>query len=102
MVKKLVFDDFLDKLKQRKKYVKKEFQAYGLMLAEELDDWKSRSLYIKLAKQLPRETLEEARLFVKDQPKSQIKNKVRLFMWKLGELKKEHGKSKSSPSHQSD
>lgn len=76
-------------LKKRGKYVKKEFQAYGLMLAGELNDWKNRSLYIKLAKQLPREILEEARYFVKDQPQEKIKNKAKLFMWKLTQLKKE-------------
>jgi hypothetical protein len=82
-------------LKKRGKYIKKEFQAYGLMLAKELNDWKNRSLYIKLAKQLPRETLEQARYFIKDQPPGKIKNKARLFMWKLAQLKKEIREKKS-------
>jgi len=100
MVKKIGdFDQFLKTLAKRKKYVKKEFQAYGLMLAEELNDWKNRSLYIRLAKQLPRERLEKARLFVKDQPQGKIKNKARLFMWKLKELKDETRQGRSSSSH---
>ncbi len=76
----------------RRKYIKKEFQSYGLELAEELNDWKNRSLYIKLAKQLPREILEQARLFIKDHPPGKIKSKARLFMWKLKELKEKYGK----------
>ena len=69
----------------KKKYVTREFQDYGLRLAQELDDEKRKSLYIKLAKELPRKILEEARIFVKDA--YNVKNKARLFMWKLKELK---------------
>ena len=83
------FDEFLKKIDQRRKYVKTEYQAYGLELAKELGDWKNRSLYIKLAKELPRKILEQARLFVKDQPCDKIKNRARLFMWKLQELKRD-------------
>ncbi len=96
MVKKIgestAFQQILDKLDQRKKYVKKEFQAYGLELAEELNDWKNKSLYIKLAKETPRQLLEDAVNFVKDQPKGQVKSRARLFMWKLKQLKKENKK----------
>jgi len=88
MVQKIgEFDELLKRLGQRRKYIKKEYQAYGLKLAEELDDWKNRSLYIKLAKQLPRGILDQARFFVKDQPCGKIKNRARLFMWKLQQLK---------------
>lgn len=73
--------DYQDK----KKYVTREFQDYGLRLAQELDDEKRKSLYIKLAKEIPRKILEEARIFVKDAYK--VKNKAKLFMWKLKELK---------------
>jgi hypothetical protein len=76
-------------LDKRGKYVSKEFQAYGLMLAEELGDWKNKSLYIKLAKTTPRATLDKARYFVKDQPKGQVRNKASLFMWKLRKIKEE-------------
>ncbi len=96
MIKKLgqtnVLEKVLDKLEERKKYIKEEFQAYGLELAEELNDWKNRSLYIKLAKETPRKLLEKARFFVKDQPKGQVRSKAKLFMWKLKQLKDEQDK----------
>lgn len=74
-------------LVKRKKYIKNEFQAYGLQLAEELDDWKNRSLYIRLAKTIDRQLLETARYFVKDHNPNQIKTPYKLFMWKLKELR---------------
>jgi hypothetical protein len=70
-----------------KKYISREFQDYGYRLAEELDDLKHRSLYIKLAKDTPRPLLEQAKNFVK--AAFQVKNKGRLFMWKLKQLKDE-------------
>lgn len=76
-------------IEKRRKYVKNEFQAYGLMLAEELNDWKNRSLYVRLAKNTDRNLLETARYFVKDQNVGAIKSPCRLFMWKLKELKKQ-------------
>jgi hypothetical protein len=76
-----------DTLAKRKKYIKNEFQAFGLELAKELNDWKNKSLYIRLAKNTPRETLEKALYFVKDQNRNTVKSKARLFMWKLKDLK---------------
>ena len=72
------------------KYISRDFQAFGLHLAEQLDDMKHKSLYIKLAKTMHRPILERALSFVSD---SKAKNRGALFMWKLGELKKE-GKEK--------
>jgi len=66
---------------------KHEFQAYGNRLAEELNDRKHRSLYIKLAKSEDRALLEAAREFVLGSEKATTKG--RLFMWKLSELKKQ-------------
>lgn len=66
------------------KYISREFQTYGIHLAEELDDYKHKSLYIKLAKTTNRALLEKALVFACD---SQAKNKGALFMWKLKELK---------------
>ncbi len=63
-----------------------EFQAYGNRLAEELGDKKHRTLYIKLAKTEDRNLLEEARVSVLNSKKATTKG--RLFMWKLGQLKK--------------
>lgn len=64
--------------------VSKEFQDFGIRLAEELQDLKHKSLYIKLAKEKPRKALEEALSWVLDYPSGQSKG--RLFMWKLKEL----------------
>ncbi|MPM38700.1 hypothetical protein SDC9_85330 [bioreactor metagenome] len=83
------FEKFKDTLKKRQKYIKNDFQAYGLELAQELDDWKNRSLYIRLAKTLDRQILDKARYFVKDQNPGSIKTPYKLFMWKLKQLKEE-------------
>lgn len=68
------------------KYVSREFQTFGLKIAEQLDDYKHRSLYIKLAKTVHRSILERVLSFVVD---SNAKNKGALFMWKLKELRKD-------------
>lgn len=65
------------------KYVSREFQAYGVHLATKLEDTRHKSLYIKLAKKVPRAVLEEALRFTVD---SRARNKGALFMWKLKEL----------------
>jgi hypothetical protein len=80
---------FKENIAKRKKFVKNEFQAYGLELAAELDDWKNKSLYIRLAKTEDRELLQKARFFVKDHSPGQVKTPYRLFMWKLKELRME-------------
>jgi hypothetical protein len=66
------------------KYVSREFQSYGLHLAEELNDYKHRALYIKLAKTTHRSLLEKALSYVKD---ANVDNRGALFMWKLKQLK---------------
>lgn len=66
------------------KYISREFQSFGIHIAEELDDYKHRSLYIKLAKTTNRAILEKALSFVVD---SKAKNKGALFMWKIKELR---------------
>lgn len=66
------------------KYISREFQAYGYHLAEELNDMKHKSLYIKLAKTTHRSILEKALQFCID---SNARNKGALFMWKLKQLK---------------
>ena len=67
------------------KYISREFQSFGIYLSEELNDYKHRGLYIKLAKTIHRAILEKVLSFVVD---SNAKNKGALFMWKLGQLKK--------------
>lgn len=66
------------------KYISREFQSYGIYLSEELNDPKHKSLYIKLAKTVPRAILEKAFSFVKD---SRARKKGALFMWKIKELR---------------
>lgn len=67
------------------KYVSREFQTFGLYLAEKLNDPKHTGLYIKLAKTVHRSILEKALSFCVD---STAKSKGALFMWKLTELRK--------------
>jgi len=80
------------KLEDKGKYITREFQDYGYRLACQLKDEKRISLYIKLAKVEERKLLEEARIFVKDA--SNVKSLAKLFLWKLGQLKKEKKESK--------
>lgn len=68
------------------KYISREFQSFGMYLAQELDDYKHKSLYIKLAKTVHRSILEKALSFTSD---SKAKNKGALFMWKLKEIRKQ-------------
>ena len=67
------------------KYVTTEFQDFGYRLALKLDDLKHKALYIKLAKEVPRLYLEQALSFAADYPN--VRQKARVFMWKLKELR---------------
>jgi hypothetical protein len=75
------------------KYISREFQSFGMYLTESLDDYKHKSLYIKLAKTTHRSILEKALSYVSD---SKAKNKGALFMWKLKEIKSQNAKGKSA------
>jgi hypothetical protein len=66
-------------------YITQEFQDFGYRLALDLDDMKHKSLYMRLAKTVPRILLERALSFVADAQNA--KSKARLFMWKLKELR---------------
>jgi hypothetical protein len=70
----------------KKKWISREFQDYGYRLAEELGDLTHKALYFKIAKETPRELLEQARSFVAD---ANAYSKPRLFMWKLKKLKED-------------
>lgn len=85
----------LSDIKQNK-YVTRDFQQFGLELAEELGDMKHKALYIKLAKTTPTGLLDTAKNFVKDA--NNVKSKGRLFMWKLKQLKEEKKKKQPSSS----
>ena len=79
------------------KYISREFQSFGIYLSEELDDYKHRGLYIKLAKTIHRSILEKALSFVSD---SNAKNKGALFMWKLKMLRGENPPSRKASEGQ--
>lgn len=66
------------------KYISREFQSYGIYLAETLGDYKHKALYIRLAKNIPRAILEKALSFVKD---ANATSKPKLFMWKMKKLR---------------
>jgi hypothetical protein len=68
------------------KYISRDFQAFGIYLAEEMEDYKNKGMYIKLAKTNHRAILEKALSFVKD---SNADNKIALFLWKMKQLKNE-------------
>ena len=72
------------KVEDRDKYLSREFQQFGMHLAESLGDLKHKALYIKMAKEVPRQVLEDALSFVLD---SNANSKARLFMWKVKQLK---------------
>jgi hypothetical protein len=76
---------FMDQRTKSAKYISKEFQDFGYRLAVSLDDISHKALYIKLAKKEERNLLQKALMFAKDYPKA--KNKGKIFMWKLKELK---------------
>jgi hypothetical protein len=80
-------EKYKETIEKRQKYIKMEYQAYGLELAEELQDWKNRSIYIRMSKNMDRKILEQARYFVKDQSPGTIKTPYKLFMWKVKQLK---------------
>lgn len=68
------------------KYLSQEWQLFAYKLANGLDDTKRMSMYMKLAKTTKREILQKAWDFVKE---SNPRSKSRLFLWKVGQLKKE-------------
>jgi hypothetical protein len=74
-----------NKNKNRPKNISQEFQFYGVYLAEQLDDTKHYSLYIKLAKEQERPLLDEALTYAKAY--TTAKSKAKIFMWKLKQLR---------------
>lgn len=68
------------------KYISRDFQAFGIYLAEEMEDYKNKGMWIKLAKTNHRSILEKALSFTKD---STADNKIGLFLWKLKQIKNE-------------
>jgi len=77
---------------KKPKYISRAYQDYGYRLAEELNDLKHKSLYIKLARETSKAVLEKAKSYVADYPNA--KRKGAIFMWKLKQL---HGKIELEP-----
>jgi len=75
------------KFKKPDRNVSRDFQIYGYEMAARLGDLKHKSLYIKLAKEEPRDRLEAAFSFAIDYPNA--KSRGKLFMYKLKQLKEE-------------
>lgn len=73
------------------KYISRDFQAFGIYMAEEMDDYVHRGMWIRLAKTNDRAILERALSFVKD---SKADNKIGLFLWKLKQIKNEKKSTK--------
>ena len=67
------------------KYLSREFQKYGIYLAEKLEDMSHKVIYIKFAKTIPRDILDQALSFVLD---ANAKSKAKLFMWKVAQLRR--------------
>lgn len=88
--------DIISEIKNpnRPKNLHKEFQVYGVYLAESLDDTAHYSLYMKLAKVYNRGLLEEALSYTKGYYSA--KSKAKVFMWRLAQLKKEKSATQGS------
>jgi hypothetical protein len=95
-IKKILKDKFKDKQPVHAKY---EFQEYGIWLSQQLHDSRHKSLYIKLAKEKTRASLQEAMMFAIGYNTSTV-NRGKLFMWKLTDLEKER-KAKRSQKRKS-
>ena len=74
----------LDEDKQRR--ISREFQDYAYRLAVALEDTSHTAIYMRMTKNTPREILESAKAFVMD---SNARNKAKLFMWKVKQIKME-------------
>lgn len=83
---------------QEDKYISREFQKYGIFLSEELNDYKHKALYIKLAKTTPRALLEKAYSYARD---ARVEKPGALFMWRLKQLKDEAKENQAkNPQHE--
>lgn len=80
-----VLDRFeLDEEKQKR--ISREFQDYAYRLAVALDDTAHTPIYMRMAKNTPREILEKAKSFVID---ANARSKAKMFMWKVRQIKEE-------------
>lgn len=76
--------DFVNRLSKRSEHISKEYQDFGLRLAYKLNDPNHKSLYIKLAKEIPRNIIDSVSQFSLDYPEKENNgNRGKIFMWKL-------------------
>jgi hypothetical protein len=76
--------NFVDRLSQRSEHISKEYQDYGIRLSYKLNDPIHKALYIKLAKEIPRNVLDAVSQFSLDYPEKENNgNRGKIFMWKL-------------------
>lgn len=87
-----LFDGY--KLDDAGGYITQEFQDFGYRLAIALEDLPHKSLYIKMAKELPRGQLESALSYVSDA--AAVKSKAKLFMWRLRQQQTEAKQKKNT------
>lgn len=66
--------------------ISREFQDYAYRLAVALDDTAHTPIYMRMAKNVSREILEQAKSFVMD---SNARSKAKMFMWKVRSLRQE-------------
>jgi hypothetical protein len=80
-----ILDRFeVDETKQRR--ISREWQDYAYRLAVALDDTAHTAIYMRIAKNTPKELIEKAKSFVLD---ANARSKGKMFMWKLKQLKDE-------------
>lgn len=77
------------------KHLSREFQKYGIYLAERLGDMKHKVLYIKMAKEVDRNILDQALSFVLD---ANARSMARLFMWKVAQLRNQGNQKTNHPN----
>jgi len=76
--------DFANRLAKQSEHISQEYQDYGIRLAYKLNDPVHKALYIKLAKEIPRNIIESVAQFSLDYPeKKNSGNRGKIFMWKL-------------------
>ena len=79
--------DFVNRLSKRSEHISQEYQDFGLRLAYRLNDPYHKSLYIKLAKEIPRNIIDAVTQFSLDYPEKENNgNRGKIFMWKLKTL----------------
>ena len=79
--------------KGKPRHISQEFQDYAYRLAVELEDTGHTAIYMRLSKKEDKALLEQARNFVKGS--TMARNKARLFMWKLKQLREERKSGQS-------